>query len=262
MGKFYLKDRKRQEDTSRMIGIAATVLIHAFVAVFGVFSGIKYIYPPPQEKNLLIEFEQLDEPVPIKRTKTGNQPRSEVVDKTKPIELVKASEAQHEGTKQNLAPEATVGDDGDVEVPEPPREKEINKRALFHAADNKTDKDTLAQQTAKKVSDALSAGHASGNTKTGKTTGEPNAKLQGRSVLGTLRSPSYPVQQSGIVVVDIWVNQYGKVEKAVAGGEGTTVTDKNLWAAARNAAVETSFNMSADAPALQKGTITYIFNLK
>ena len=60
----------------------------------------------------------------------------------------------------------------------------------------------------------------------------------------------------------IWVDQYGKVQKAVPGADGTTVTDKALWTAARNAALETGFNMSANAPALQEGTITYIFNLK
>ena len=171
------------------------------------------------------------------------------------------SEAQHEGTNSNEAPEATVDDFGDVDIVEPKREKEIDRRALFHAADNKTDKDTLAQQTADKVTDALKAGHAQGNTKTGETAGEPNAKVPGRSVNGTLPRPSYAVQAAGKVVVDIWVDNYGNVQKAVAGVEGTTVNDKTLWQAARKAALGAHFNMSADAPALQKGTITYVFKL-
>ena len=79
---------------------------------------------------------------------------------------------------------------------------------------------------------------------------------------GTLPRPSYPVQNSGTVVVEIWVDNYGNVQKAVAGIEGTTVTDKELWQAARKAALGAHFNMSADAPALQKGTITYVFKLK
>ena len=79
---------------------------------------------------------------------------------------------------------------------------------------------------------------------------------------GTLPRPSYPVQATGTVVVDIWVDNYGNVQKAVAGAEGTTVTDKDLWNAARKAALGAHFNMSAEAPAMQKGTITYIFRLK
>ena len=94
-----------------------------------------------------------------------------------------------------------------------------------------------------------------------KTDGTPNAHLQGRTVLGTLPRPSYSVQNSGIVVVTIWVDQYGTVQKAVACADGTTVTDNELWDAARKAALGAHFNMSADAPALQQGTITYRFSL-
>jgi TonB family protein len=80
-------------------------------------------------------------------------------------------------------------------------------------------------------------------------------------VNGTLPRPSYGVQAAGTVVVEIWVDNYGEVKKAVAGVEGTTVSDKALWQAARNAAMGAHFNMSADAPPMQKGTITYIFKL-
>jgi hypothetical protein len=154
-----------------------------------------------------------------------------------------------------------VDDFGDVDIVEKPREKEINRRALFPTADNKTQKDTLAPQTAYEASDDLKAGHAQGNTSVGETAGEPNAKLAGRSINGTLPKPSYGVQAAGKVVVEIWVDQYGTVQKAVAGAEGTTVTDKTLWNEARKAALGAHFNLSSDAPALQKGTITYIFKL-
>ncbi len=88
---------------------------------------------------------------------------------------------------------------------------------------------------------------------------EANAKLAGRTVNGTLPRPSHGVQISGKVVVDIWVDNYGNVQKAVPGAEGTTVTDKTLWQAVRTAALGAHFNMSTEAPALQKGTITYNF---
>lgn len=89
-----------------------------------------------------------------------------------------------------------------------------------------------------------------------------NADLQGRNVIGTLPRPSYSVQESGTVVVTIWVDQYGNVTKAQAGAEGTTATSKKLWEEARKAALRAHFNQKADAPALQQGTITYIFSLK
>ena len=112
------------------------------------------------------------------------------------------------------------------------------------------------------MTDALKAGHALGNTKTGETSGEPQANLKGRTLNGTLPRPAYSVQKDGKVVVKIWVDNYGTVQKAVPGAEGTTVTDSDLWNEARKAAMKASFNMSADAPAMQEGTITYIFKLK
>lgn len=93
------------------------------------------------------------------------------------------------------------------------------------------------------------------------TVSKPNAHLKGRSVDGALPRPAYNVQESGTVVVTIWVDNYGKVQKAVAGADGTTATDKRLWAAARKAAMETHFSMDSDAPALQQGSITYVFSL-
>lgn len=257
----YIRERDRREKVSMATGVALTLAAHAALAVCGAVSGFTYLDPPPPEREMiLIDFEQ-EQPVKVKQNWNGTHATAAEPDRTQPINLVQASEAQHEGTKSNEAPEAKVDDFGDVDVPDPEPKKEIDRRALFRTADNKTQKDTLAQQTAEKVSDALKAGHALGNTKTGDKAGTPNAKLEGRTLNGSIPKPAYGVQASGKVVVDIWVDNYGDVQKAVAGAEGTTVTDKTLWQEARKSALNTHFNMSAEAPALQKGTITYIFNL-
>ena len=95
-----------------------------------------------------------------------------------------------------------------------------------------------------------------------KITGKPSAHVNGRNTVGNIPCPENTSQDNGIVVVDIWVDNYGTVQKAVTGADGTTTSSRTLWSAARKAAVETHFNMDSDAPALQKGTITYIFNAK
>ena len=257
----YRQERERQMKRARVSGGILTVAIHVGLFVCFFVTGFTYLDPPPPEKTpIVIDFSEPEIEKP-KQTWDGTRPQAVEPDPTKDINLVQRSEAQNEGTKSNEPPEATVDEFGDVDVPEPKREKEINRKALFSAANNKTQKDTLAPQTAHEISDALKAGHAQGNTKTGETSGEPNAKLAGRSVNGTLPKPSYGVQAAGKVVVEIWVDQYGTVQKAVAGAEGTTVTDKTLWNEARKAALGAHFNLSSDAPALQKGTITYIFKL-
>ena len=53
-----------------------------------------------------------------------------------------------------------------------------------------------------------------------------------------------------------------KVKKALAGAQGTTISDSKLLQATRDAALKAQFNISADAPTLQEGSITYKFNLK
>ena len=258
----YLREREIQERRSRTTGVALTVVLHIGMAACLFLTGFTYLDPPPPEKEMiLIEFDEPEIEKP-RQIWNGTRPQAVNPDPTQPINLVQQSEAQLEGTKSNEAPESVVDDFGDVDIKDPEPKKEIDRRALFRAADNKTQKDTLAPQTAREPSDALKAGHAQGNTKTGETAGEPNAKLAGRSINGTLPRPSYNLQASGKVVVQIWVDNYGQVQKAVAGVEGTTVTDQTLWQAARKAALGAHFNMSADAPALQEGTITYIFNLK
>ncbi|MFA7034373.1 MAG: hypothetical protein WC166_06950 [Bacteroidales bacterium] len=247
---------------AKLAGITATVIFHIALLLVCFGSGLKYNFPPPEEQSILIEFEpEAEEPKPIEMA-AGIEPKAPVPNPDEEIKLVQHAESQHLGNKLNETQEATVGRDGDIEVPEPPREKEINKRALFPAADNGKKKDTLAAQTSDRITDALAAGHSNGNTATGDTDGQPSAKVAGRSVMGSLPLPGYAVQKSGRVVVRITVNRDGKVTTAIPGYQGTTVTDKTLWEAAKAAALKSVFNVSQSAPLSQEGTITYIFTLK
>ena len=153
---------------SNWVGIGLTVVFHALLLTLCFSSGLKYLYPPPQEQAFLMEFPD-DEPLP-QQMEVGNEPRSETPDPDREVQLVKRSESPVQGTKANEAPESTVGEDGDVEVPEPKRE--IDRRALFPSAANNK-KDTLAQQTSSQPSPRFDEGHASGNTMTGSSDGEP-----------------------------------------------------------------------------------------
>lgn len=87
--------------------------------------------------------------------------------------------------------------------------------------------------------------------------------LAGRNVVGNLKKPDYPGQESGKVVVQITVNKDGRVVSAVPGVRGSTTTNSRLYEAARKAALTARFNKVTDpnAPITQKGTITYDFRL-
>lgn len=250
------------EHNSNIIGVALTLAAHLCLLGILTFSGLTYIYPPPPESTFLLDFQEEEEVAPMIQERHGRQPQAEEVEKEKPVELVQKSESPVVSKKPNLTPEAIPDDHGDVEVPGPePKKEEINKNALFPGMAKK-DTTLTAPHAATEASEKFKEGQASGNTTTGKTDGKPNARLKGRNTVGQIPRPAYNVQESGTVVVSIWVDNYGNVTKAIPGADGTTVTDKTLWSAARNAAMDTHFNQSADAPALQEGTITYIFNLK
>jgi len=85
--------------------------------------------------------------------------------------------------------------------------------------------------------------------------------LQGRG-FQSLPSPRYDYQEEGRVVVEVSVDRNGRVTQAVAGIKGSTTLDEYLLRVAREAALQARFDPKPDAPAIQKGSITYNFILK
>ncbi len=157
-------------------------------------------------------------------------------------------------------PHANGGDVVEVPAPEP-EEPKLDPRASFPSMSKKENKAT-APHSASEASEGFNVGQANGNTPQGKTEGSANVHVKGRNVVGSLPKPSYNSQTEGIVVVQIKIDQFGHVKEATPGADGTTTKDKTLWNAARSAALKAHFNQSASTPALQTGTITYIFKLK
>ena len=260
----YLRTRENEEKKAFWTGLAATVAVHAVALVFCLTAGLKYLDPPPPETSFLIDFdEELFEPETPTPTRVGRQPQAEETDPTQPVELVQKAESPYVSDRPNRTPATKPDAHGDVEVPTPQQKEEpkLDPRASFPGMSQKDDPAT-APHAAKEASEGFKAGQPDGNTKEGRTEGNANAHLQGRSVVGSLPKPSYNAQLEGTVVVQVKVDQYGTVTEAVPGVEGTTVTDKGLWNAARNAAMKAHFNTKADAPVIQTGTITYIFKLQ
>lgn len=259
----YQRTQTQREKNGNRSGIALTVGVHALVAVVLLTNGLSYLDPPPPERtSLLIEFEEdVPETKPVP-TRIGRQPQAEETDVTKPVELVQQAESPHVNDRPNVTPATRPDNHGDVAVPVPKQEEpKLDPRASFPGM-NQTDNSATAPHSAAQPGEGFKAGQPDGNTKEGKTEGSANAHVKGRNVVGSLPKPSYGTQAQGTVVVQVKVDQYGNVTEAIPGAEGTTVTDKTLWAAARSAAMKTHFNMDAAAPAVQTGTITYIFKLK
>ncbi len=85
--------------------------------------------------------------------------------------------------------------------------------------------------------------------------------LEGRGVQSLVK-PEYKYQKAGRVVVEVSVDRSGKVTNAIPGYKGTDILDEYLLNVAKQAALKTKFEAKPDAPAIQKGTITYNFVLR
>jgi colicin import membrane protein len=119
--------------------------------------------------------------------------------------------------------------------------------------------------------DSKVRGHGSGLGDSGNGTGASgngtgggngiSYSLGGRGFV-SLPSPKYKLQVEGKVVVEVSVDKEGKVVQAIPGTKGSTTLDESLLKVAKDAALGARFEVKNDAPAIQKGTITYNFILK
>lgn len=94
----------------------------------------------------------------------------------------------------------------------------------------------------------------------GQNAGSVSVSLAGRTVYryGT-SSLLTSTPETGVIVIQINVDQSGEVKKASVEQVKTTIKDKELCDAALEAAINTRFNISPNALKLQAGTITYKF---
>jgi len=105
-------------------------------------------------------------------------------------------------------------------------------------------------------------GSADSNNYTGSGLGNNGYSfdLKGRNSL-YIPKPQYNLQESGKVVVEVTVDRNGKVTSARPGVSGSTTANITLLEAAKRAALKAKFNSDSKAPAYQRGTITYHFQL-
>lgn len=99
----------------------------------------------------------------------------------------------------------------------------------------------------------------------GNASGAVNASTKGVSYVMAgrkmIRDPKIDnlTMDKGIVVVEITINKYGNVVKAVPGIEGSTTNSQYLLTKAKQAAESAMFDTSPVMPQSQTGTITITF---
>ena len=108
------------------------------------------------------------------------------------------------------------------------------------------------------VGDGDGTGHGNGNPG---YNGKGGYDLKGRSLVRK-PAPMTDPEEEGTVVVEILVDENGKVVKATPGQRGSTTTSANLYSKARQAAMQAKFNPSPTGAKEQRGSYTFVFTLE
>lgn len=278
-------------------GLAGTIIIHVALLLLLVFFAFSVPPPPENEEGIMVNFgtdetgQGMVEPSPpaVQEATTPPSPSAAVKTNEEPL-LTQTTEDAPEVKK--VDPEAEKKKLEKIEADKKlreEREKEKIRKAQEEAERKRIEAEQQRQvDIMNRTKNALANSKNAGTNSTGEgvaggpgnqgvQNGSVDSKvrgqggglgdngisynLQGRGFL-TLPTPDYAVQKEGRVVVEVSVDPQGKVVQAVPGIKGSTTLDDYLLKVARDAALGARFEVKQDAPAIQKGTITYNFILK
>lgn len=259
-------------------GIIGTTLFHVILVAILMLFGYTTPLPLPEEEGILINFGTSDLGSGSEEPMYTNEIQEQAQEESQTSEAETTDSETEEGlTTQDFEDAPAVKEQGKKEEkkeekPEPKKEEKVEKKE-----ERKVNSNALFPGRDRNANTSSSEGEKEGEGNQGSTTGSVDSKnhsggnsmgnsgtsfsLAGRNP-ESLPKPAYNYQIEGKVVVEITVDKYGKVTNAEPGVKGSTTLDANLLSAAKSAALKARFDKKPDAPAYQKGTITYFFKLQ
>ncbi len=264
-------------------GLIGTIVFHVIILMLIMFWGFSTPLPLPSEEGILINFgtdefgagseepeysaEQVPEVEKSEKAETVKETVKETDTEEKNIleqdfeeaptidKNIKDKEPEQNNDKKEIKEEEKT------KIEEKP--KEIDKKALFPGQNksNKSESEGITDGNGNqggKDGSVNSDNYADGNSK---GQGGISYSLVGRNP-ESLPKPEYPNNEQGKVVVEVTVDRAGNVIAANPGVKGSTTNDFSLLKAAKKAALSAKFDRKPDAPAFQKGKITYHFVLE
>ena len=263
-------------------GIIGTIIFHTIIIVLFIVFGYSTPLPLPSEEGILINFGDADEGAGLvepRMSESIQEESQESVQESVPEsnpsptedgavtqDFEDAPAVKEQGVKEEKTetkPDTQPKEEKE-EKPEPVEERKVNENALFPGRDRNTNTSTSEGETEGNKNQGSTTGSVDSDNHTGGNsigTSGTSFSLAGRNP-ESLPKPDYTHQIEGKVVVEITVDKYGNVTDANPGVKGSTTLDANLLAAAKRAALKAKFDKKPDAPAYQKGTITYFFRLQ
>lgn len=249
---------------NKLIASIVTILVHAIIVALLFVLCFRTPLPLPGEAGVEVNLGMYEH---------GLTDLSQQYDKTTSQQVNETTRQQEEVIEKE---DDIVSEDTDLPAIEPEKKTEveevtekaaeekeepvINKRALFQVTPNNnaaSEGNTKPESIQGSPNGLKDMNRYEGNGGSG---GGPAYDLGGRGAK-SIPSPSRDFDEEGKVVIDIWVDKDGRVQRAEI-GKGTTVTNSNMRESARQAAMKAIFIQDKDASDLQKGTITYTFIIR
>jgi colicin import membrane protein len=300
--RLYQNNEHRKLPSERGKGLAGTVTIHLVLLLLLLLVGFSVPAPVKTEEGIEVNFGtgetgfgDIEPSPPAVQQETSPPPPSLTKVKTAEEDPLLTQDKEDAPAVKKADPEAAKKKLEKIEADKKLREQreaeriikaqeEAERRRVEAEQQRQTDimnrtKNALANSK-NAGTNSTSEGIAGGTGNQGVPTGSINSKvrgdgggsgngtgkgisydLQGRG-FQTLPQPKYDYQGEGRVVVEVSVDRQGKVIQAVPGSKGSTTLDEYLLRVAKDAAMQARFEVKSDAPAVQKGTITYNFILK
>jgi TonB family protein len=289
----------RQIPSEKKKGIVGTLIIHGVLLILLIVVAFTPPKPPEFEKGIMVNFGTdetgigMIEPSPPPVQKEASVPPPATATKTQKEEALLTQKNEEAPEVKKVDPEAEkkrlekIEADRKIKEQAEAERKRLEQEELERKrieAEQKRQADIM-----NKTRDALansknagttstSEGEAGGKGNQGVQTGSVDSKNRGDgSGLGnsgnisydlgergfqSLPEPKYDYQGEGKVVVEISVDRSGKVIQALSGYKGSDILDEYFLRVAKEAALKARFDPKSDAPAIQKGTITYKFRFK
>ena len=257
------------KNKNKIFGIIATIVFHAVAVVLLLTLCFRTPLPLPGEAGVEVNLgmyaaamnQQTSEPASIPEEKVEKQ--EEKAEETEDI-LSEDEEIPYIEEKKEEVEEETEEPEKIEEVIEEEVVEEIpvvNQRAIFQVPKNNTnvtsegkDEGSGEQGSANGLKD-INRYEGNGGSGVG-----PAYDLGGRGAK-SISSPNKDFNEEGKIVVDIWVDKEGRVQRAEI-GRGTTIINETMRRSALTAASNSIFNKDDKATDLQRGTITYTFIIR
>jgi protein TonB len=264
------------KDKDQRNGLVGTVVFHTVLFILFLFLGLSY-YDPKPEAGVMINFGYAEDGF-------GEEA---VVSQQTPSASSASSSAEESVLTQDWqdAPSIDASDENKTtpEEDKPKTDPQVIETPVEKPAEKPDPKPSGALQSIldkTKNSESGGEGITEGGGDQGQENGDPkssnrigdgggggsgdgNYVLGGRLALAKPK-PNYPCSDEGRVVVKIYVDQSGKVVRAIAGeripgGAASTTTSSCLYNQAKKAAMKTTWEADATANDQQSGYIVYNF---